>query len=78
MIKSETSWLDNKQPCDRCDTEESVGFLFPLPNGQEICECCAIDIGWIDTPQGVETVNPIEAPVETASDFDLEEIADLY
>ncbi len=78
MLKSETTWLNEKSPCDRCDTEEDVGYLYPLEDGTEICECCAIDTGWIEAPQGVVPLLPAQPPEVTAADYELDEISDLY
>ena len=75
MLKSETTWLNEKSPCDRCDTEEDIGYLFPLDDGTEICECCAIDIGWIEAPQGL-ILNP-EPPV-TPDPYEWDDVSDIY
>ena len=78
MLKSETTWLNEKSPCDRCDTEEDIGYLFTLDDGTEICECCAIDTGWIEAPQGVVPLLPAQPPEVTAAAYELDEISDLY
>ena len=76
MVPSLSSFGDimTFQICAICNQQEDADFIYTLNNGQEVCECCAIDAGE-HKPEGL-VINPPPRIIPEPVDWDT--VDELY